>query len=104
MAADLLVDIVVVGTHGRKGLQRMMLGSVAETVSRLCGCSVLVVRSKAHESSLVPREPVCGVCVETRIQSQGNVLWCHDHAARGDRRHAYLERRLGRRILGGAAG
>jgi len=101
MAADLHVDTVIVGTHGRKGMQRILLGSVAETVSRLCGCSVLVVRSKAHEDA-VPRDPICGLCVEARIQSQGNVLWCHDHAARPDRRHAYLERRPGRRILGGS--
>jgi universal stress protein A len=38
-------DLVVMGTHGRKGFQRMMLGSVAERVVRRAACSVLVVRS-----------------------------------------------------------
>ena len=38
-------DLIVVGTHGRSGLQRMMLGSVAEKVTRLAPCSVLIVRA-----------------------------------------------------------
>ena len=37
-------DLVVVGTHGRTGLSRLALGSVAEAVVRGAGCSVLVVR------------------------------------------------------------
>lgn len=38
-------DIVVVGTQGRRGVSRLMLGSVAEGVLRRAGCPVLVVRS-----------------------------------------------------------
>jgi nucleotide-binding universal stress UspA family protein len=38
-------DLIVVGTHGRSGLQRIMLGSVAEKITRLAPCSVLVVRA-----------------------------------------------------------
>lgn len=37
-------DLLVVGTRGRTGLRRVMLGSVAESVSRLAPCSVLIVR------------------------------------------------------------
>jgi len=40
-------DLVVVGTHGRTGLSRLALGSVAEAVVRGANCSVLVVRQKA---------------------------------------------------------
>jgi nucleotide-binding universal stress UspA family protein len=40
-------DLVVVGTHGRTGLNRLALGSVAEAVVRGAGCSVLVVRLNA---------------------------------------------------------
>ncbi len=40
-------DLVVVGTHGRTGLSRLALGSVAEAVVRGAKCSVLVVRLKA---------------------------------------------------------
>jgi nucleotide-binding universal stress UspA family protein len=38
------VDLIVCGTHGRKGWNRFMLGSVAERVVRLAGCPVLTVR------------------------------------------------------------
>jgi nucleotide-binding universal stress UspA family protein len=37
--------LIVVGTHGRTGLSRLALGSVAEHVVRSANCSVLVVRS-----------------------------------------------------------
>ncbi|MDX2086471.1 MAG: universal stress protein [Kofleriaceae bacterium] len=41
---DTTVDLVVVGTHGRTGLPRMLVGSVAERIVRHAPCSVLVVR------------------------------------------------------------
>ena len=37
-------DLIVMGTHGRTGLQHVLLGSVAEKVVRLAGCPVLTVR------------------------------------------------------------
>lgn len=37
-------DLVIVGSHGRTGLKRVLLGSVAERVVRLAPCPVLVVR------------------------------------------------------------
>jgi len=43
------VDLIVMGTHGRKGLDRAVLGSVAEKVLRKASCSVLVVGSPQHE-------------------------------------------------------
>jgi nucleotide-binding universal stress UspA family protein len=41
---DALIDLVVMGTHGRTGVERMLLGSVAEQVLRDAPCSVLVVK------------------------------------------------------------
>jgi nucleotide-binding universal stress UspA family protein len=38
------VDLIVMGTHGRSGIQRMFLGSVAEKVVRHAACPVLTVR------------------------------------------------------------
>jgi nucleotide-binding universal stress UspA family protein len=43
-AEELDADLVVVGTHGRTGVSRLLLGSVTETVVRAARCSVLVVR------------------------------------------------------------
>jgi nucleotide-binding universal stress UspA family protein len=40
-------DLVVLGTHGRTGLTRLLLGSVARNVLHHAGCSVLVVRAPA---------------------------------------------------------
>jgi len=43
-ASELPAQLLVVGTHGRTGLSRIALGSVAETVVRAAPCSVLAVR------------------------------------------------------------
>lgn len=43
-ADDREVDLVVMGTHGRRGLRHMLLGSVAEEVVRTAPCPVLTVR------------------------------------------------------------
>lgn len=44
IAADWQADLVVLGPHGRRGLQKFLLGSVAESVARHARCSVLIVR------------------------------------------------------------
>jgi universal stress protein A len=41
-------DLVVVGTHGRTGLERVLLGSVAEQVVRTAPCAVLTVKPRAR--------------------------------------------------------
>lgn len=38
------VNLIVVGSHGKKGVERLLLGSVSEKVARKAPCSVLVVR------------------------------------------------------------
>ena len=38
------IDLIVMGTHGRTGLERLLMGSVAEKVMREATCSVLVVK------------------------------------------------------------
>jgi nucleotide-binding universal stress UspA family protein len=38
------IDLIVMGTHGRTGLERLLLGSVAEKVLRGAQCSVLVAK------------------------------------------------------------
>ncbi len=39
------IDLVLMGTHGRRGVRRLVLGSVAERVVRTAGCPVLTTRS-----------------------------------------------------------
>jgi nucleotide-binding universal stress UspA family protein len=43
-AADGGIDLIVMGTHGRTGLERLLMGSVAEKVLREGPCSVMVVK------------------------------------------------------------
>jgi nucleotide-binding universal stress UspA family protein len=45
-AAEETVDLIVLGTHGRRGLRRFLLGSVAEEVVRSAPCPVLTVRDE----------------------------------------------------------
>lgn len=45
VAGELDADLIVVGTHGRRGLKRLVLGSVAERVVRLARAPVLTVSS-----------------------------------------------------------
>lgn len=44
-AADEKADLIVLGSHGRSGITRALMGSVAETVQRAAPCPVLTVRS-----------------------------------------------------------
>jgi nucleotide-binding universal stress UspA family protein len=93
-AAQLDADLIVMGTHGRSGLKRMLLGSVAEKVVREAGCAVVVVREKHHNPDWkVPEiEPLCVDCATARAESGDATVWCARHAehqhlhARG---HAY---------------
>jgi universal stress protein A len=41
-------DLIVLGTHGRSGLTRLLMGSVAEAVVRNAGCPVLTVKQPAN--------------------------------------------------------
>lgn len=47
VATDELADLVLMGTHGRGGINRALLGSVADRVIRLAPCPVLTVREPA---------------------------------------------------------
>jgi nucleotide-binding universal stress UspA family protein len=47
LAVDERADLVVIGTHGRGGIDRALLGSVADRVVRLARCPVLTVREPA---------------------------------------------------------
>lgn len=42
------VDLLAIGTHGRAGMDRIILGSVAERIARKARCPVMVVRGKKY--------------------------------------------------------
>ena len=44
VAGELGHELIAVSTHGRSGLQHLLIGSVAERVVRMAPCSVVVVR------------------------------------------------------------
>lgn len=51
---DAGMDLIVMGTHGRSGLERMLMGSVAEKVMRGASCSVLVVKLPGERQAVSP--------------------------------------------------
>ena len=92
LAADVDADLVLVGSHGRRGWQRLLLGSVAERTSRMARCPVWIVRPKDHESlGRVPQvEPPCPDCVAKRKATSGTVFWCARHSEPHVRPHAVV--------------
>ena len=46
-ASEWRADLIVLGSHGKRGLQRFLLGSVAEFVARHAKCSVQIIRTPA---------------------------------------------------------
>ena len=46
LARDWNADLLVVGTHGRRGVSRLLIGSVAERVVRVAPCPLLLVRGE----------------------------------------------------------
>jgi hypothetical protein len=92
IAAELDADVIVVGTHGRSGVKRWLLGSVAEKVTRLAPCQVVIARPKQHELAEpdVPEvEPPCPDCEERRRATDREELWCGRHSQHLGRRHTY---------------
>jgi len=91
LAAHLEADLIIIGTHGRTGLTRALLGSVAERVVRLAGCPVFVERPTHHDPSAHDPEilPVCPACKERREATAGKELWCAHHAEHHPHGHVY---------------
>lgn len=56
LADEVGADLVFIGSHGRTGLGRLLLGSVSEHVVRAARCPVMVVRAKKYDD--VELEPV----------------------------------------------
>jgi len=79
LASDMEADLVVIGTHSRGGVSRLLLGSVAEKVQRYAPCPVLTVKPKMPlDASNV--DPPCPECHAVRIASSGASPWCDAHS------------------------
>jgi nucleotide-binding universal stress UspA family protein len=66
MAAELKCDLILMGTHGRTGVGRLLMGSVAEQIVRKAPCPVLTVKMplkqitpvEAHDTATAGKEAV----------------------------------------------
>lgn len=56
-AAAWQADLIAVGTQGRRGLSRVVLGSVAEAVLRRAGCPVLTVGQAQRHTAMIAQKP-----------------------------------------------
>jgi nucleotide-binding universal stress UspA family protein len=91
-AASTDADLVVVGTHDRKGVSRWVLGSVAERVMRDAACPVLVVRPKHHAVARAPEiEAPCVDCLRVQRVTSGKQIWCARHSAHHPTPHLHYE-------------
>ncbi len=48
-AKELHSDLMILGTHGRTGVERLLMGSTVERVVRRAGCPILIVRPHEHD-------------------------------------------------------
>ena len=62
-AVEREIDLIVMGTHGRDGIARMLVGSVAETVVRRASCPVLTVHGMRPD--LIP----AGIVDDDRVDA-----------------------------------
>lgn len=82
LAADYDADLIIVGTHGRTGVERFVLGSVGEALVRKAGCPVLVARPKDYSRTRKSDRP--------EPARPGEDL----HAQRPEHAHIYTSRRV----------
>jgi nucleotide-binding universal stress UspA family protein len=95
------VDLVVVGTHGRTGVTRALLGSVAEAVVRSAPCPVLTVPQApgAVAAPAAAGEAVARPCIVCAGPSGGDLICagCRAHIRGEAVEHKQREERAGRR-------
>lgn len=85
-------SLIVMGTHGRSGLEHMLLGSVAEKVLRKAPCPILVVPPHAETTDPGPspvfKQILCAV--DFSASSLGGVNWALELAQEADARLTLL--------------
>ena len=80
-AEDKNIDLIVMGTHGRRGVRHLLLGSVAEEVVRLAPCPVLTVGGTAADAR--PFIPWQRILVPVDFSSHAREALVHAKALAG---------------------
>jgi nucleotide-binding universal stress UspA family protein len=90
-AVDINADIIVVGTHRRAGIKKLMLGSVAEQVLQHAHCPVLIALAKDYSGKVLSDtiQPPCSDCLQVRKTSNGDQFWCERHSRSYQKPHVY---------------
>jgi nucleotide-binding universal stress UspA family protein len=72
------IDMLVMGSHGRSGVTRMLLGSVAERVIRQAPCPAMIVPARAHD--VAPEEAVRFQSILCPVDFSDNSLLAAEYA------------------------
>lgn len=93
-AIDIAADIIVVGSHRRTGVKKLVLGSVAEQVLHAAHCPVLIVVAKDYSGTVASPtiEPACEECLATRAATANATFWCERHSRAYLQPHIYIPR------------
>ncbi len=72
------MDLIVMGTHGRRGYDRMVLGSVTNRVMRTAPCPVVAISKPPHEPAVEGEEP-------HHVHRLHRILFCTDFSENSER-------------------
>jgi nucleotide-binding universal stress UspA family protein len=75
-------DVIVMGTHGRRGFDRLMLGSVTDRVMRTASCPVLAASKPSHDSVATGKE-------RGHVHHLSRILFCADFSENSERALQY---------------
>ena len=75
-------DVIVMGTHGKRGFDRLMLGSVTDRVMRTASCPVLVASKPSHGSVAAGKE-------RGHVHHLSRILFCADFSENSERASRY---------------
>ena len=93
-AIDIDADVIVVGSHHRRGVAKVVLGSVAERVLHAARCPVYIALPKNHGDASASEhlDPACPDCLATRRASANATFWCERHSRPHLQPHIYVPR------------
>ncbi len=81
LAREVHADLIVIGSHKRKGLASALHRSTYARIVRRSPCSVLTALPKEEPPEAIV-EPPCDACLSVRRESAGAIQWCTRHSVR----------------------